>query len=177
MEKNLNNIDIAKFDLEFDVDPLFKKTSTQFDSGGGGGQFLCNLYIRDEGCQMLLDSEAFLNQESLKIQNDNEEPIEELTKLEINPDAAICPTFTSFTFRNWSLENEDPAFLNLSIRSDHADETLKELDEDPKDENHVFDVNAPPVEDFNDDSNGGGGFFMDHDDDDSVSFYYIWSQK
>jgi hypothetical protein len=33
VEKNLNNIDIAKFDLEFDVDPLFKKTSTQFDSG------------------------------------------------------------------------------------------------------------------------------------------------
>ena len=61
VEKNIANIDIAKFDLEFDVDPLFKKTSTQFDSGSGGGQFLCNLFLRDESCQLLLDSEAFLN--------------------------------------------------------------------------------------------------------------------
>merc|ERR1712018_6522 len=117
VEKNLNNIDIQKFDLEFDVDPLFKKTSTQFDSGGGGGQSLCNLFIRDEGCQMLLDSGAFLNQESLKIQDDYEEPIEELTKLELNAEAEICPSFSTFSFRNWSIENEDPAFLNLSIRS------------------------------------------------------------
>ena len=165
IEKNLNNIDIAKFDLEFDVDPLFKKTSTQFDSGGGGGQFLCNLYIRDEGCQMLLDSEAFLNQESLKVQEDSEEPIEELTKLELNPEAEICPSFSSFTFRNWSIENEDPAFLNLSIRSEHADESLKELDADHNEDHHAFDVNAPPAEDFDDDDHGGG-FFDHHDDDD-----------
>ena len=43
---------------EFETDPLFKKTSAQFDSGGGGGKFLCNLLTRDDGCQMLLDSEA-----------------------------------------------------------------------------------------------------------------------
>ena len=33
IEKNLNNINVGKFDLEFDVDPLFKRVSTQFDSG------------------------------------------------------------------------------------------------------------------------------------------------
>ena len=33
VEKNINNINCSKFDLEFDVDPLFKKTSAQFDSG------------------------------------------------------------------------------------------------------------------------------------------------
>ena len=43
---------------EFETDPLFKKTSAQFDSGGGGGKFLCNLLTRDDCCQMLLDSEA-----------------------------------------------------------------------------------------------------------------------
>ena len=58
IEKNINNINLSKFDLEFDVDPLFKKTSAQFDSGGGGGKFLCNLLTRDDSCQLLLDSNA-----------------------------------------------------------------------------------------------------------------------
>merc|ERR1719369_1998695 len=118
VEKNLNNIDIAKFDLEFDVDPLFKKTSTQFDSGGGGSQFLCNLFIRDESCQLLLDSEAFLNTESQALLDDDDEPIEELGKIEDITDAIICPSFAKFSFKNWSIDNEDPAFLNLSLRGD-----------------------------------------------------------
>ena len=46
IEKNLNAISCSKFDLEFDVDPLFKKTSAQFDSGSGGGQFLTSLFIK-----------------------------------------------------------------------------------------------------------------------------------
>ena len=46
IEKNLGAINCSKFDLEFDVDPLFKKTSAQFDSGSGGGQFLTSLYIK-----------------------------------------------------------------------------------------------------------------------------------
>ena len=46
IEKNLSAINCSKFDLEFDVDPLFKKTSAQFDSGSGGGQFLTSLYIK-----------------------------------------------------------------------------------------------------------------------------------
>ena len=46
IEKNLSAINCSKFDLEFDVDPLFKKTSAQFDSGSGGGQFLTSLYMK-----------------------------------------------------------------------------------------------------------------------------------
>ena len=46
VEKNLKNINVNKFELEFDVDPLFKKTSSQFDSGSGGNQFLASLQIR-----------------------------------------------------------------------------------------------------------------------------------
>ena len=46
VEKNLKNINVNKFELEFDVDPLFKKTSSQFDSGSGGNQFLATLQVR-----------------------------------------------------------------------------------------------------------------------------------
>ena len=45
VEKNLKNINVNKFELEFDVDPLFKKTSSQFDSGSGGNQFLATLQV------------------------------------------------------------------------------------------------------------------------------------
>ena len=55
IEKNLSAINCSKFDLEFDVDPLFKKTSAQFDSGSGGGQFLTSLYIKGK-IQRLYDT-------------------------------------------------------------------------------------------------------------------------
>lgn len=58
VEKNLKNINCTQFDLEFDVDPLFKKVSAQFDTGGGGGQFLANLRINDDSGELLLDSNA-----------------------------------------------------------------------------------------------------------------------
>lgn len=168
IEKNLNNIDIHKFDLEFDVDPLFKKTSTQFDSGGGGGQFLCNLFLRDEGCQLLLDSEAHLNIQSRVLPDEDLEPLsndEATVKIEQNSEAVICPSFSKFSFKNWSIDNEDPAFLNLSLHNDEADESLKNLDEV---EEHAFDINAPPVEDVNDDNDlSGGAFGIEHDDDDN----------
>ena len=170
VEKNLNNIDIQKFDLEFDVDPLFKKTSAQFDSGSGGGQFLCNLFIRDEGCQLLLDSEDFLKCQSQPLRpEDCEDLQEDLVKIEPPSDEqiSICPSFSKFSFKSWSIENEDPEFLNLSLHKNDADESLKLMDDDGKkddeDNEHVFDVNAPPMEDFNDDSNGGA--FMNFDDD------------
>ena len=87
VEKNLNNIDIAKFDLEFDVDPLFKKTLTKFDSGGGGSQFLCNLFIRDESCQLLLDSEDILSCEG-KALAPEEDLAEDMVKIETNDEVS-----------------------------------------------------------------------------------------
>ena len=58
IEKNLANINLSKLELEFDIDPLFKKVSAQFDSGAGGGQFLSTLQIRDDTSDMLLSSTA-----------------------------------------------------------------------------------------------------------------------
>ena len=51
--------------------------------------------------------------------------------------------------------------MNLSLHNDEADESLKEINNeiinnDGNEGDHFFDVNAPPVEDLNDDSNGGG---------------------
>ena len=60
IEKNLSAINSSKFDLEFDVDPLFKKTSAQFDSGSGGGQFLTTLYMKGRNKVLIYRIEIFL---------------------------------------------------------------------------------------------------------------------
>ena len=43
IETNLSKINVKKFDMEFEVDPLFSKTSAAFDEGGTGGLLLNHL--------------------------------------------------------------------------------------------------------------------------------------
>ncbi len=168
IEKNLNNIDIGKFELEFDVDPLFKKTSTQFDSGGGGGQFLCNLYIRDERCQLLLDSDAYLNEVKQPLAEDECQTIagDLVSKLpkKIEDSAVICPSFNGFSFLNWSVENEDKDNFNFS----RNDDDVKEVNGGDKEVgDHAFDANAPPAvddEDIGGDDYDGGDINDDYED-------------
>ena len=45
-ERNPKALDISTFDLEFEVDPLFQKTSAAFDEGGVEGLLLNHLCIR-----------------------------------------------------------------------------------------------------------------------------------
>ena len=46
---------MKKFDLEFSVDPLFKKTSADFDEGGAKGLLLNHLSLDGEG-QIVFDA-------------------------------------------------------------------------------------------------------------------------
>lgn len=45
LEKNINNINTDKFDLEFEVDPLFKKTTARFDENNAKGLLLNNIFV------------------------------------------------------------------------------------------------------------------------------------
>ena len=45
LERNLSNINTQKYDLEFDVDPLFSKTSAKFDEAGSKGLLLNNTSV------------------------------------------------------------------------------------------------------------------------------------
>jgi len=45
LEKNIANITVDKYDIEFDVDPLFKKTTAQFDESSARGLLLNNLMV------------------------------------------------------------------------------------------------------------------------------------
>lgn len=47
IETNVDHINMSKFDLEYDVDPLFKKNSARFDEGRNGGvNFLTSLMLK-----------------------------------------------------------------------------------------------------------------------------------
>ena len=54
LEANVENLNVKKFDLTFAVDPLFHKTSAQFDEGGAKGRtsdpFVTSLSIQESVC-------------------------------------------------------------------------------------------------------------------------------
>ena len=54
LEANVENLNVKKFDLTFAVDPLFHKTSAQFDEGGAKGRtsdpFVTGLSIQESVC-------------------------------------------------------------------------------------------------------------------------------
>ena len=112
VEKNLKNINVNRFELEFDVDPLFKKTSSQFDSGSGGNQFLASLQVRDDSCELMLDSDKMLERVNIGNTPVKEPPhgaFSSMKRLDLEHSrldhASICPTFEEFSFK-WSLEKE-----------------------------------------------------------------------
>ena len=55
LESSLEALNVRKFDLAFAVDPLFHKTSAQFDEGGAHGLLLNNLSVY-KGCNIVFDS-------------------------------------------------------------------------------------------------------------------------
>eukprot|EP01103_Thecamoeba_quadrilineata_P005125 TRINITY_DN1496_c0_g1_i3.p1 TRINITY_DN1496_c0_g1~~TRINITY_DN1496_c0_g1_i3.p1 ORF type:complete len:348 (-),score=104.07 TRINITY_DN1496_c0_g1_i3:428-1387(-) len=55
LEPNPESLEVKKFDLEFEVDPLFRKTSAAFDEGGARGLLLNNLSLSTGG-NLILDS-------------------------------------------------------------------------------------------------------------------------
>jgi len=45
LESSFEALNVKKFDLAFAVDPLFHKTSAQFDEGGASGELLSDLLL------------------------------------------------------------------------------------------------------------------------------------
>eukprot|EP00088_Acartia_fossae_P028317 TRINITY_DN2909_c0_g1_i2.p1 TRINITY_DN2909_c0_g1~~TRINITY_DN2909_c0_g1_i2.p1 ORF type:complete len:622 (+),score=241.23 TRINITY_DN2909_c0_g1_i2:267-1868(+) len=162
---------MGKFDLAFDVDPLFKKTASQLDRGLGGNQFLYTLEIKGASQDLLLDPDteietaisasSALGRLSAEGETDTEDSAGSTAEME-NPrlstvDACqICPSFANFSFTTWSLEDDenDDEYnrLNQSI-SASQEERQKQSQEDE----HAFDAFAEPepVDD------GGGDHFDD----------------
>jgi len=168
VEKNLKNLNVNKFELEFDVDPLFKKTSSQFDGAAGGNQFLSTLEIRDETGELLLDSEAQLHSNIMdwsptKGSVDGGEV--EMMPMPSLESMAICSTFSQFSFTTWSLDSDDDDEYNRLNESISLSQEERCKGQGESEQEHAFDALAipEPVDD------GGmfdeGGVDADYDDD------------
>ena len=157
VEKNLKNINVNKFELEFDVDPLFKKTSSQFDSGSGGNQFLATLQVVDDTCELLLDSDKMLERVNTGATpvKESRQPgvVSEITGVDFDSldSLAVCPTFEMFSFK-WSVDSEDNDEdeyfnkLNESISASQDERNASRMDS----QENAFDAFAVP-EPINDD--------------------------
>ena len=64
--QSASNITLTKFDLAFEVDPLFSKTSAQFDEGGSRGLLLNHLAVFND-CEIIFDSNESINSESSEL--------------------------------------------------------------------------------------------------------------
>merc|ERR1719370_2212828 len=160
VEKNLKNINIGKMELEFDVDPLFKKTTSQFDAAGGGGnQFLASLRLRDDASALMMDSDTILETRSAVT------PAKKAgsTRVPLIPrnlqDFQVCSEqLRDLSFINWTLEEEDR--LNQSIT---ASQEGRDQEEFTNNQENAFDAFAvpEPVDDFQ-----GAEGMVDHDMED-----------
>ena len=155
IESNPSNLSLSSLELEFMIDPLFKKISSQFDEGrAGGGLFLNSLALKDDCCQLLLDSQAVVGDSasiSVEKKSISIPPLPDMAGV------SICPSFSSFHFNNWNV----------------SDESFLECEEDKKDVHHTthaFDINAipEPLDDPMEDAMDfeGAGFDNDGGNDD-----------
>lgn len=100
LEKNAENLNLKSFDLEWNIDPLFKKTCADFDEGGAKGLLMNNLSI-DGLIRLRLDaSDAKLDDQNdcqaLNTNLDLSRLKEFRTLLMKAQDYEICPTFSNF---------------------------------------------------------------------------------
>ncbi|KAI8367476.1 condensin complex subunit 2/barren [Radiomyces spectabilis] len=69
--KDFSSIALKKFDLDFTVDPLFKKTSADFDEGGARGLLLNHLSI-DRECRIIFDASDTIAEQTSEADAPNE---------------------------------------------------------------------------------------------------------
>ncbi|CAH3123316.1 unnamed protein product [Pocillopora meandrina] len=144
IESNLKNINVNQFDLGFEVDPLFHKTSAAFDEGGTGGLLLNHLHVRDDTCDLLLDSTTLTGTTTREMSSEGETTCDnsmvDLSQLRdvyscVNfEDLQICPHFADFEFTNWASNREQ------------ANTDYGKMVADMEKNEHAFDVDGPVTE-------------------------------
>ena len=71
---------VKKFDLEFTVDPLFKKTCADFDEGGAMGLLMNHLSVDGKG-RVVFDAGDAVVDEEQEAEEQEEDELVDLTKL------------------------------------------------------------------------------------------------
>ncbi|KAI9033275.1 condensin complex subunit 2/barren [Hyaloraphidium curvatum] len=136
--EDFTSLNTKKFDLDFTVDPLFKKTCADFDEGGARGLLLNHLSISNHGMIIFDAGDAVANHEDddEELEAADEENIDLGKLLDKFPmggrdlvSRRICPSLESFSFESGTY---DPIFQAASNAfdpaADHALDDVMDLD-------------------------------------------------
>ena len=80
LAKSFDTLKVKKFDLEFTVDPLFKKTCADFDEGGAMGLLMNHLSVDGKG-RVVFDAGDAVADEEEEEEKMEEDPLVDLSKL------------------------------------------------------------------------------------------------
>ncbi|KAK9472478.1 condensin complex subunit 2/barren [Dipodascopsis tothii] len=174
LAKDFAAIQIKKLDLEFAVDPLFKKTSADFDEGGARGLLLNHLHVKETG-QIVFDTSEKADSADTADDDGRVRTREvDLSSLRECFLANLLPglddKFISPSLKGFNLLSSEPnstlelPFLHSAAHSadnSFAHEQSVVMDDAPADVEHFAppDEFAPPLDD--DDDCGVGGFGAD----------------
>jgi condensin complex subunit 2 len=81
LAKSFDALKVKKLDLEFTVDPLFKKTSADFDEGGAQGLLMNHLSIDGKGRVVFDSGDVEVDEEDEQLGEDGRGEVEALEDL------------------------------------------------------------------------------------------------
>ncbi|KAG8220891.1 condensin complex subunit 2/barren [Butyriboletus roseoflavus] len=163
LAKDASQLRSKKLDLEFRVDPLFKKTCADFDEGGAHGLLMNHLGLgvgADGGLRIVFDAS-----DSMAKVVDEEESILEseedvdlsylrshfLPDLEILEDNVIAHSLAEFSFTHDNITFDDTTLYRDDTRADEEDDDGNGTGFDAFGDNNAMDVDGsgiPQTEDF-----------------------------
>ncbi|XP_053727161.1 condensin complex subunit 2 isoform X2 [Synchiropus splendidus] len=131
VEQNLSNINSAETERKCEVDPMFQRMASSFDESSTAGVFLSVLFSENSRCELLFPSHMTLlhSSQSYSPPPPQRVPASPFTGglQRLHEKSTICPSLEDFSFSSWNPE-----------------QTIKQLAERRKEGEHVFDVNADP---------------------------------
>ncbi|EAU90161.1 condensin complex component cnd2 [Coprinopsis cinerea okayama7 len=159
--KDYAAIQLQKFDLEFSVDPLFKKTSEDFDEGGARGLLMNHLSLglgSDGGMRVIFDASDSVFKEDDEVVDEPVDLIDLselrekfLPDLEVLENKAISHSLAGFTFsKDFDFDSQGNTQQEITTaRFDDIDDD-NDSDDGPAGGDFHMDVDQNPgaVEDF-----------------------------
>ncbi|KAG5650838.1 hypothetical protein H0H81_010868 [Sphagnurus paluster] len=166
LAKDASQLQSKKLDLEFSVDPLFKKTCADFDEGGAQGLLMNHLSLgvgSDGGMRVVFDASDSMG----KVEEEEvvEEPEDEvdlsylrskdytsslenfLPDLDVLEEKAISHSLAGFAFAKDAFSFDDTTFFQDNTRHD-LDDDDDDDDNDAIGDGMDMDANGAPTEDF-----------------------------
>ncbi|KIY52946.1 barren [Fistulina hepatica ATCC 64428] len=175
--KDPSQLRVKKLDLEFSVDPLFKKTCADFDEGGAHGLLMNHLSLgqADSSLRVIFDAGDMLCKVAENDGDVDDDAAEAIDLGELRSECMFLPDLNQLEDKAISHSLMDFTFANDTARQDDIP-LFREDSVVDKDENFDADIGGPPQDFFDTpDDDGGVGEYTpeytggDMDDADNIA--------